>query len=271
MYLNRVAAVVILTFGVVGVASCAPGAYGVWLVGSRLERANNRFFDAIDRGLGVVQDRLPVVRQRVRDSKVTTAEMTEVVQEWSAKETRDRILSRLEIERRAERISGHLRSVDLRLEATTETVHNVRQVLELAQNLGAGVDPASTDAVLEVIASLRSTVHEAEQSIDGVRQFATSSGGESAKDRLSRVAKLLARILLTLSEVDGWLDDQAARLSEVRADARQLKSTTNNYLVMGSFACYGLLLWSAAGQAALSGRGWNLYRRSRSPAGRSEG
>jgi hypothetical protein len=271
MFFKRAAAILSLAFGGIGVAGCAAGAYGIWLVGSRLDRANDKIFDAVDRGLGVVQDRVPAVQQRVRDSKVTTAEITEAVRDWAAKKTQDRIVSQMEIESRAEKLSGHLRAADFRLEASTEAVRGVRQMLELGQSLGAQVDPASTDALLEVIESLRDTLQAAEQTVDVVRGFATPGGGESVEDRRARVTKSLARILLTLSEFDRRLGDLADRVSEVRADARQLKARTSNYIVLGSVVCYGLLAWVAAGQAALYWWGLSRWHRSRSPAGRAAG
>src|SRR5688572_12293027 len=104
--LIRVAAILALAFGVVGVAGCAAGTYGVWLVWSRLDRANDKVFEVVDRGLGVVQDRVPVVQQRVSDSKVATADITEAVREWATKKAQDRIISQLQIEGRAEKLSG---------------------------------------------------------------------------------------------------------------------------------------------------------------------
>src|SRR5438105_794586 len=117
MFMNRVAGILAVVLGVLGVAGCAAGAYCVWLVASRLDRANDTVFEAIDRGLGAVQDRVPVVQQRVRDSKVTTAEITEAVRGWAGKKVQDRVVSELEIERRVEKLSGQLQAADLRLEA----------------------------------------------------------------------------------------------------------------------------------------------------------
>jgi len=271
MLFHRVAAVLILALGVIGVAVCAAGAYGVWLMGSRLDRANDKVFDAVDRGLGVVEDRVPVVRQRVKDSKVTTSEITDAVRGWAGKAAQDRIASQLEIESRAEKLSGHLRAADLRLEASADAVRDVRQMLELGQSLGARVDPTSTDAVLEMLAAVRGTVQQAERAVDGVRGLASPGGGESVEDRLSRVATVSARVLLTLSEVDRRLDDLAARLSEIRAAARQLQATTSHDIVLASAVCYGLLAWGAAGQAALCGWGWGRRLRGRSSVGGSAG
>jgi hypothetical protein len=269
MSFHRVVGFVALAFGIVGLAGCAAGAYGVWLAWSRLDRVNDRVFDAIDRGLGVVQDRVPVVRQRVRDAKVTTAEITEAVRTRTAKKVQDHVVTQLEVERRIETLSGRLQAADLRLDASTDAVLDVRELIELGESLGAAVNPASSDELLELLASLRGTVQEAERAVEEIRRFVAPGPEESFGDRSARVAKTLARILLTLSDVDRRLDDFAARLSEVRTGARRSQARTSRYILWGSVVCYGLLTWVAAGQAALSRCGWRRRRRGRFAAGQS--
>src|SRR5215210_484548 len=85
-------------FGLVGVVVCVAGAYAVWRVQARLDRANDLAFDAVDRGLTAVQERVPLVRERVRRSKVTTGEVTAAVRGWATSEARDRVVSALQIE-----------------------------------------------------------------------------------------------------------------------------------------------------------------------------
>ena len=75
MLFRRLVGILALTFGLVGVAACGAGAYGVWLVQSRLNRANDKVFDAADRGLSAVQDRIPIAQERVREAKITTDEV----------------------------------------------------------------------------------------------------------------------------------------------------------------------------------------------------
>ena len=142
-------------------------------------------------------------------------------------------------------------------------------MIELGQSLGARVDPTSMNELLELLAVLRGKVQEAEQAVEEVRQFATPDPGEAIEDRLARVAKVLARVLLTLSDIDRRLDRFAARLTEVRAEARQLKERTSRYILWGSVVGYGLLAWVAAGQVALGRCGWRRCRLDRTPAGRA--
>jgi hypothetical protein len=261
MFFQRTAAILAMMLGVVGVLGCAAGAYYVWVVSVRLESANDKVFDAIDRALGRVQARLPVVQQRVRDAKVTTSEVAEVVRAWTAKKIEDRVVSKLEIESRVETLAGHLQAADLRLDASTEAVLDLRRVIEFGQTLGAHLDPASTDRVVALLASLQGTLQEAEQTVDQIRSFTNTGPGESFEDRLVRIARLVARIVLTLSDVDQRLEDLTTWVGDLRDNARQLNARTSHYILLGAIVCYVILIWVAVGQFALCRWGLRCWRR----------
>ncbi len=175
-------------------------------------------------------------------------------------------VSRLEIENQAEKLAGHFHTADLWLETSAESIQSVQQILELVNSNGALLGPASFEEVLERIASLRSTLQQIEQTVDGIREFAADKEGESEDNRLSRVSKLLGRILATIGEIDTRLENAVTRLSELQIQAGQLKATTSTYILVASVACYVVLAWIAAGQAALCRVGWTNCCRSRSPA-----
>ncbi len=62
---------------------------------------------------------------------------------------------------------------------------------------------------------------------------------------------------MTIGEIDTRLEDSVTRLSELRTHAPQLKAKTSAYILVASIACYLLLAWIAAGQAALFQWGWS--------------
>ncbi len=255
MFFRRIAGLVALAMGLAGVVACGAGAYGVWRVQTRLDRANDKVFDGVDRGLSAAQNRIPVARERVRQAKITTDEVAEALRGWTTKQAQERVAAKLEIDSRAEKLAGHLHAVDLRLDASEMAVRDVRQLLELGQNLGADVDPASTDDVLELLAQVQGTLRETEQTVAEVRKF-TDPNRESVEDRLARVVKLLARVVATFADIESRLDRCAARLAELRADAQRLHEKTSTRIWQGALGCYGLLAWMAAGQAALARWGW---------------
>src|SRR5215470_9573520 len=106
MFFRRVVGLLALAFGLVGVGACGAGAYGVWRVQSRLNRANDKIFDAVDRGLAAVQERIPVAQERVRQSKITADEISEALRDWTTKKAQERVVAKLEIDRRADKLAG---------------------------------------------------------------------------------------------------------------------------------------------------------------------
>jgi DNA repair ATPase RecN len=129
-----------------------------------------------------------------------------------------------------------------------------------SNSVGAQLDPASLEEVLESISSLRSTLQQSKRKVDEIREFTASKEGEAEENRLSRLTELLGRILVTIGEMDTRLEELVKRLSKLQADARQLKATTSSYILGTTIACYVLLAWIAAGQAALTLWGWKKWR-----------
>ena len=261
MLFRRVTAVLMLALGLLGLAACAAGGYAVWRAEARLQRANDRAFALVDRGLGAVEDRVRRTQQRVEQSRITTNEITQGLREWATREAKDRLVVQLEIETRTEKLAGQLHDAGLWLEASTDSVRDLQQALELGRSLGAEVDPASLEEVLETLVSIRSRLQEAEQSVDEVRGFATAVGGETDENRVARVLKLLARVVVTITEIAPRLDRLAARIADTRADAQQGKARTSSYILWTAIGCTVILAWIAAGQLALCVWGRNRWRR----------
>jgi DNA repair exonuclease SbcCD ATPase subunit len=183
--------------------------------------------------------------------------LSAAVREWAANDAKDRVVAALQIEARTAALAGNLQAADARLDASAMAMGDIRRLLDLAQSLGGQVDPTSTDQVLELIAALRGQLNEAEQAVEEVRRFANPDGG-TIEQRVAQIAKLLARVVLTLSEFEARLDEFATRLTEIRGEARQLQEQTSNYILLGAIVCYALLAWIAAGQAALCW--WGVMR-----------
>jgi hypothetical protein len=261
MLFRRVAAVFILAFGLLGLAACAAGGYAVWWSEARLQRANDRVFALIDQGLVSVEDRVRRTQQRVEQSRITTSEITQGLQAWASLQAKDRLAARFDLETRTEKLSGQLRAADQWMEASTDSVRDIQQALELARSLGAEVDPASLNEAIVTLAGIRGKLQEAEQSVDEIRGFATAVGGGSDESRVARVLRLLARVVVTITEIAPRLDRLAARIADTRTDAQQGKAKTSAYILWTAIGCTVILAWIAAGQLALCVWGRNRWRR----------
>jgi hypothetical protein len=254
MLFKRMVALIAVTFGFLGVIVCLAGLYAVWRIGSRLEQANEKVFARIDQGLASTQDLVRRVQKRVQEAKITTAEIDQKLRAWTKRKAEERLVSRLEVESRAEKLSGYLQTADSWLETSTETIRGIQNVLELGNSLGASLDLAALEGVFEKLTAVRSTLQKTEQTLDQVREFAKER--ESEENRLPRLMKLLARTLLTISDVDTRLGDLVTRLSKRQADAQQTKASTSNFIFVRTIVCYVILAWMAVGQAALCLCGW---------------
>jgi hypothetical protein len=256
MLLKRIGALLALAFGFLGVIACMGGIYAVWVLASRLEQANDKVFATVDKGLASAQEWARRVQKRVQESRITTAEIDQKFRDWSVKKGRDRLVSQLEIESRAEKLAGHLQTADSWLETAAESIRGAEHVLEVGNSLGASVDPASLEDMLAKLEEIRSRLQQTERSVDRIREFAAGKEDESEASRLARITKLLGRTLLTITEIDTRLEDSIARLAELRTDAQHTQARTGHYILLATIACCLLLAWIAAGQAALCVFGW---------------
>jgi DNA repair ATPase RecN len=203
---------------------------------------------------------------RVKESKITTTEIGQALRDWGTGTAKERLVSQRDIESRAEKLAEHLEIADSWLETSEESIRSVQQLLELANSIGAPLDPASLEEMLETLTSLRSTLQKTHRTVDGIREFTANKEGESEENRLSRVTRLLGRILVTIGDIDTRLEETATRLSELQTDARQLKDRISNYIMLTVLGGYLVLAWIAAGQTALCLCGWKNCWRSRSAA-----
>lgn len=266
MLLKRALALLALMLGLLGVVACIAGICAARLAGTRLDRANEKVFAAVDTGLASAQDRLRGVQERVEKSKITTAEIARSVGALTTRTAKERLESKLEIDGRAEKLAARLREADSWLETSAESVRGAQRVLELGNSLGAPLDPAALEEVLKELASLRDALQQAEQAVEGIGRPPATPEGEAEENRLSGLAQLLGRAVLTMSEIDTRLEKPISRLSNLQTDGRQLKARTSNYILLATVGCYLLLAWMAAGQAALCLCGWRNCRRSRPSA-----
>ena len=255
----RLVAVLALVSGLVGLTACAAGVYAVWRVESRVQYVNDRVFDLFDDGLSTIRERVRRAADRVRQSRLTSDEVVRALKDRTVLEARNRLITQLEIENRAEKLAGQIRTADVWLDTSQQTARDVRQLLELSRTLGARVDAAALDEVLDSLTSLRDTLAQAEQSVEELRLFAANVNIPE-EDRLARIAAVAARVAATLLEIAPRLDRLEARLAERQDDSRRLGETAGRWIRWTAIACTAILVWVAAGQLCLCGWGRRRWR-----------
>jgi hypothetical protein len=128
---------------------------------------------------------------RLRESKMSTKEIALNIREWSKNKAKGRLMSAVEIERRADKLAGHLQTAQEWLETATESIRGIQQVLELGAGVGAPVDAMTLEKVLEALSSIQDRLQKTERSVNAVRELALNRVGESEDNRRSRIFRLL--------------------------------------------------------------------------------
>ena len=152
------------------------------------------------------------------------------------------------------------------LQKATEAIGGIQHVLEWVALIGVPTDSISPEKVLEKLTSTQGKLREIENSINGIGEFTVNRVGESDENRLSRVFQLLANTELTAGAIDARLEDRANRLSQMQADAQELKARISHSILFMTIGSYVVFAWIAVGQAALCLFGWKNYSRRRSSA-----
>jgi chromosome segregation ATPase len=263
MRFKRVVPLLALAAGSLGLVACIAGAYPISVVKTRLDRTIEKLFVTIDTGLTSAQDRVREVQQRVRESKIRTSEIAPKLRDWRASKAEDRLASAVEIKSRVENIVGRLQTADELLQKSMGSIGITRHAFELLVLIGVPAESFSTERVLEKLTSTQGKLQEIERLINGVGEFTVNRRDESEDNRLSRVFELLRNTELTAGAIDTRLDDSANRLSELQADAQQLKARISNCILFTTIGGYLVFAWIAAGQAALCLFGWKHCSRSR--------
>lgn len=249
--------------GFLGVVVCLAGMVGVWSIGSRLNRTNEKVFDGIDKTLVVVRERVTDAQHQVQDSRITIDDIGQSLKNWTQKETRERLTSRIEVEEKAEQLVLGLRQADQWLEVSGESIYRVQQALELGSSLGAPMDAALVDPLLEAIGARRSQLETSTEMIDGIRERAAEvTAGESREERIDQAVQLTLRVVATLTELDSRLGESADRLLEVQSKAQRQHSKTHRQIVVAKIGVLLLIAWMGVGQTFLFLYGWKSFRRS---------
>jgi hypothetical protein len=265
MLLRRFASLLAVLFGSLGIVACGAGGYAVWQAAAHLDRANRVAFDTADRGLGYAETRLKTAQDRLREAKTATDEVARKVGNWSAQKAVERTAGRLDLGRKADTLTDRLRAADVWMETSSDSLTNLRQLLELAKAFGAKVDPATIDELVARLATARGAVQHVSSTITEIREFANAPEGPADDSRAAGVARVAARILTTVTEVDARLEAGVTRIAELRAEAAGWRQTVGRAIFWASVAGYLVLGWVAAGQLALVRAGWRGVRRSGRP------
>ncbi len=186
-----------------------------------------------------------------------------ILREGVTSKAKERLASAVEIKSRVEKNVSRLQTADQLLQKSMDSIGVIRHAREWLVLIGVPADSISPEKVLEKLTSTQGKLREIERSVDGVGEFTVNRVGEAEDNRLSRVFEMLGNTELTAGAIDTRLEDSANRLSQMQADAQQLKASISTYILVTTIGGLLVFAWIAAGQAALCLFGWKNCSRSR--------
>lgn len=257
MLIKRLLGLLAAILGFVGVLVGVAGVPATVSLGSRVNRANDRAFTLVDGALVAAQDRVLTAKSYVHASRITAADFKQAVKECASRQISQEIVSRLQIEDRAEKLSLTLQQAGTCLDTSATLVRGVQQSLELASSLGIPADATVVEAVPEKLLELKGRLQQATETVDRIREsVAAVTIEEPPEDRLARAIQLAAGVVATLGEIDTRLEGLADWLAQKRVAMEQQRARMHTYIVIAVILVLLLFAWWAAGQVALCVYGW---------------
>ena len=159
--IRRSANLLVVLIGVAGVAVCVFAGVTVGRTSMRLVDANQRVFDRVDAALAAGRDRVLDVQNRVRDSKITTEDVRQGVENWARREGSQRLASRPEVDLTIDRLASGLEQAGSWLEVSGASLQAAQQILDLARSMGASAEPTVIDPLLDRLSGLRRQIQQA--------------------------------------------------------------------------------------------------------------
>ncbi|WP_425395447.1 hypothetical protein [Aeoliella sp.] len=245
-----------LIAGAVGVVACLVALVTTWSMAGRAQRVTQRLYAAMDDSLAGVQDRVEQVEQRVAAMNITAGEITTGLKDRTAEGIRDRLATELQLEQRTAGLAAGVDQADEWAAAIESSVESVRTMAELLAATGLDVDPTGIDGVLEEIVTVRSQLAEAGEQVAALRQRVASD----EEDHDGQIAKILARVVATLTSLDERMGDFGDRLSAAQQSIATAEGVSQRWITTLSILATLLLIWVAAGQGALARVGWKNVR-----------
>ena len=247
--------------GLVGCIVCVAAMIGLWSTSARLRSTTEAVFANVDGSFVVIQQRAQRTQDRVEASVITTDGIATSLKEWTKREAGQRLVAQLDLAEKSDKLRFAMQQADDWLELSASSAESVQQALSMVSELGAQIDTARIDAVIEGIASLRNQLAEATSFVDNLQQrTAAMSEDEPREARIEQAVQLTVRVIATLSSIDSRIENFKTRLLETQKNVQALKIKTINWIWFVTIAVASLIIWMGAGQGALFYLAWKSLR-----------
>ena len=243
----------------------------LWIVSIRVGDVTEKLFNKADQSLVAVRGRVVQTKDRVAAAKISTNDLEKMLRNWTKLEVKQRVALNLNARERTERLASSLRQADDWLAVSVSSVDLVQEMLSMSASAGAPTDTTLVDELRGQIESLRAQLAEATEFVGRIQErIAALSDGKSPEERIEQAVQFALRVVTTLGSIGPRLEKLADRFSVAASQLQEMKDRTQRYRLYLTMGITLLMIWMAAGQAALSRLAWNGCARRGLPSNRND-
>jgi hypothetical protein len=261
-----------ICLGSVGIVVCAVLMIVLWIVSIRVGGATEKLFGKVDASMGVVHKRVVQTKDRVTTATITANDLETTLRNWTRREVGQRLAPHLDAAQKTEQLASSLRQADDWLEVSESAVGVVQEILSISASTSAPTDTTFVDELKEQIQSVRVQVAEATAFVGRIQErIAETSEAKLPEARIEQAIQLGLRVVATLGSIGPCLEKHADRITAAQSQLQDVKARTQRWRLCLTMGLSFLMIWMAAGQAALCRLAWNGWRTTSHPiAARSD-
>jgi len=259
--LKRLAGVLALFLGSVGVLACSAGFVGTWVVRARVDAAVGNVVDRVDVALSKLEERTSQANERIGTIRDSCRRLNERVQRRVA-ELRD-----IPTEE-APDIDEIERQLHARIQLGRDWIGFVRTGVDLVEQFLQMLDSTTlfvqdeSKTRADIVAAVRAGQEEIEEAFRLADEVGTHLENIRAHRDLdesaAQIQTLASRINASLEKAQRFGADLEAGIAQTRTDAANLGSRIRRQILIVAVIGTLLLFWLAASQASLAIHGWRL-------------
>src|SRR5262245_39935592 len=241
--MQRLLGFLAVSAGVLAAVACLVAVYPATRLWSSIDEAHERGFGAVNDLIGRARDRVLGVAQRIETVEIAAKDLVAVVRERAA-DLGERAASSPALAGLLDRLEGRLQAADSWLESTTASLRDLEKLVGLPEMTGMERAASALDEIIARLGELPSALGPAGEAI---ARFADPADGGPAAGRFPQLEELLGKTLVTIGDACSGLRRGAARLEELRGDARESEARWRRLISWAKVGCLVLLAWAAAG------------------------
>lgn len=247
---NSLMARALSILGVLGIVLCVAGILGVWYAQNRIDRVVEKVFQRAVQSLIAASRRLSEIEQAVEDAKITMGDVEESLKNRGSEIAYSTLDSRLQLEASVVRLDDGLNRAELLLANAAAAVEELRELLELGEDLVMPVKAQVVAPGLEALRKFQATLETARDAVGRIDETLKRESVEEAPG-VQGAIKNAARLVGTFGKLDEGLENCSKRIDQIQDRISKLETKSRLRIFVVALGATVVLLWMGIGQFAL--------------------